>query len=624
MRLKSILAAFLCMSLILPGNSLLAQEGDDPVPPPALETKKTAKSLEATITGGFEKIKDSLQLDFQNQPSRTSAGVSDVYHVEWPTEEGEKPKVITIFQSTSQIVRFDRPLARVALSDTSVCDITTLGTQEVLIYCTKPGRINLLAWDANYQVALYDIQAVIQYQNLEQILLGIDPKAELEIVPYGNSLAVYGSSSTVEKAKKMEEAIKSFNPRAISYVRVMNPKQILLEVRFAEIDRRANKEYGLDGELITRFSTYRSFTGETHDGSQGTEDENLFTPRGSVRTQGTLSAPAPSTANEFWDYTTRDFRLSGYLRWLEQKNVLRLIARPNIIALDGQAASFVVGGETPYITATTTSSNVSFKEFGTKLAFTPTIMDNEKIRLQMRVEVSELDFSTTVSLQGTTVPTLVKTTHQTVSELGDNETMVVGGLVNQRINRVEKGVPFLDKIPVLERIFKRTEFERKDVELLILCTPHLIEPFVNPNKKELYPPREALEATSVYVPAYPDLHGDMINRLVVQDERYHDFDGFALKRAKEVENEFVRIKKRDNIMEKALHKFGGIKIQEEIDPIPPAPAQLSESELFTEPLEKALLEADETTPDAALEPDLNSAITSAPPATKPAATPPLT
>jgi pilus assembly protein CpaC len=578
--LKRIFALFLCLSLVFPGQAAWAEE--------ALAAEDDAIDAELGIGGGFDKIKDSLASDLKNLPARTTAGVSEIHTIQWPTADGEKPEAITIFQSTSQILRFDRQLSRVAVSDTGVCDITTLGTQEVLIYCTRPGRINLLAWDMEYQIAIYDIQSVIDYKKLQEIILGIDPSAQIQILPYANTVAVQGSASTIEKVKKIEEAVKAYNERALSYVRVIRPKQILLEVRFAEIDRRANNDYGLDGELISRFITTRSFTGETHGG--GTDAGSPFTAPGAVAAVEPLEAPDPDSSNEFFSYTDSGYKVQAFLRWLQQKNILKLTARPNLLALDGEEANFVVGGESPYITSSQTTTNVAFKEFGTKLAFKPTVMDNEQIRLQMRVEVSELDFSTTVSLQGTVVPTLVKTTHQTVAELGDNETIVVGGLVNQRINRVEKKVPFFGSLPGLEKLFSRTEYERKDVELLIVCTPHLIEPFENPDKKDLYPPKEVIEATGMYVPAYPDLHGDMINRLLIQQERYHDFDGFAHKRAKEIEEEFVRIKKRETLMEKALRKATGFKLIEEIDPLPPEPAPLEDSDLFTATLEDTPLE----------------------------------
>ncbi len=494
-----------------------------------------------------------------------TTAVEEVRYLKWPETDKPFSEKITITQSTSQILRFDRPLARVAVSNVDTCDITTLGAQEVLIYCRQSGRINLLVWDMDYQVAIFDVQSTVDTKKIREILENIDPKGIFRIVAYKDTFSVYGSASTNEKVKKIEEAAKNFNDKALSYVKVEKPKQILLEVRFAEIDRRANKDYGLDAEAISRFIVARSFTGET---SGGGLDALTFTPRSSVRAVETLDDPDPAFANEFFSYTTNRFRVQSFLRWLAQKNILKLTARPNLIALDGEQANFVVGGESPYITATQTSVNVAFKEFGTKLAFTPAVLDDDMIRLDMRVEVSELDFSSTISLQGTTVPTVIKTTHETVAELKDNETLVVGGLVNQRINRVEKKVPFLGSIPLLDKLFSRLEFERKDIELLIVVTPHIIEPFPNPVKKNLFPPADVLDATSVYVPAYPDLQADIINRMMIQGERYHDFDNFALHRAQEIEAEFVRVKERDNVMDHALRRMAGVRWREEREPFP--------------------------------------------------------
>lgn len=497
--------------------------------------------------------------------------VKDVRYLKWSDKEQEQTESITVVQGNSQILRFDRPLARVAVSSTDICDITTLGAQEVLLYCSKAGRINLLAWDQSYRIGMYRIQSTVDTSKLKELLDHIDPFAKLEIVPYGNSISIYGYASTNEKVKKIEETARYFSDRAVLYVRVQNPKQILLEVRFAEIDRRASSQYGLDWEAISRFVNLRGFTGEANSGA--VDGTNTFTPNRAAMLTEPLDDPDPTSANNFLSYTTTDFKIQAFLNYLSQRNILKLIARPNLLALDGQYANFVVGGESPYITATTTSSNVEFKEFGTKLGFSPQILDDGKIRLQMNVEVSELDFSSTVSLQGTVVPTLVKTTHQTVAELGDNQTLVVGGLINQRINKVEKRVPFLGRIPVIEKAFSRQEFERKDIELLIVVTPHIVNPFDSAAPKiEMYKPEAVADATSVSIPAYPDLQGDMINRLLVQDERYHEFDGFTMRRAKEIENEFIQVKERDGVINEVMKRTTGLKIQEKTKPFPPQKA----------------------------------------------------
>ncbi|MBI3307005.1 MAG: pilus assembly protein N-terminal domain-containing protein [Candidatus Omnitrophica bacterium] len=469
-----------------------------------------------------------------------NADIKEIRQLKWPQPE-DKTETLTIFRSTSQILRFDRPLKRVAVSNSSVCNLTTLGSQEILLYCPRTGKIDLIVWDSSLQTAVYYIQSVIDYPKLEEILRHIDPKANIKVIPYEGTVAVYGSSETAEKVKQIADATKAFNNRAISYVKIDKPKQILLEVRFAEIDRRASRTFGFDGETISRFIVTRSFTGEAHSGTT-VDADNAFTPRGGAAAIRQLVGPDPAKANAYFSYVNRSALIQGNLKWLVTKNILKLIARPNLIALDGQLANFVVGGETPFITSTVTSANVTFKEFGTKLSFTPNVGDHGVIRLSMKVELSELDFSSTVSLQGTTVPTIIKTSHQTIAELKDNQTLVVGGLINQRINRVEKKFPILGDIPGLDRLFKRLEFSRKDIELLIVVTPHLIEPFDNRQKKDLYPPEEVEKSTGIYVPAYPDDHADRMNRLMVQEEDYNDFDGFEWKRAKELEKEFVTIK----------------------------------------------------------------------------------
>lgn len=494
-------------------------------------------------------------------PESTPLNVQESRYLKWPVPEDEKKtETLTIFVSTSQVLRFDRALSRVAVSNTNICDITTLGPQEILLYCPKAGKVDLIVWDSSFQIATYYVQSVVDYKKLEEILSHIDPESEIKVVPYEDTVAIYGTAKTAEKMKQIADAAKAFNAKALSYVKVLKQKQIMLEVRFAEIDRKATRNYGLDGESISRFIVARSFTGGAHSGTVVDADSG-FTPRDAAMAVQQLTAPDPAKANGFFGYTSTRLKVQTNLEWLISKNILKLIARPNLVTLDGEQASFVVGGESPFITSTQTSVNVAFKEFGTKLSFLPNVIDEGKIRLKMQVEVSDLDFSSTVSLQGTTVPTIVKATHVTVAELKDEQTLVVGGLINQRINRVEKKFPVLGDIPLLDRLFKKLEFTRKDIELLIVVTPHIVEPFENTKKKEFYPPDEVAKVSSVYVPAYPDDHADRVNRLLVQDENYNDFDGFPFKRAKEIDKQFETIKskeksekKRKEIIQKKVEK----------------------------------------------------------------------
>ncbi len=493
-------------------------------------------------------------------PALEMDSIPQVRYLPWPTYEGTEGETLYIVKHTSQVLRFDRSVVRAAISNPSICDIVPLGKEEILIYCERTGRINLIVWDGSYQVASYDIQATVDQRKLYEVFSAIDPTAELEIVPFEESFAIYGTAETSLKVKKIRDAAVVFDAKAMSFVRVKEPKQILLEVRFAEVNRKANLDYGLDLDLMTnRFARMYSLLGAT--GAVPKSSSPLFTveaskgfrPRDSIIDYFPLNAATSSSLHNIGGgYVSAGKAIQYFLRWLEQKNILKIMARPNLLTRDGEEAKFLVGGETPVVTSNTNGTTVNYKEFGTRLNFTPEIIDDGVIQLKTETEVSELDFTQTVTVSGTTVPSLLRRHHQNVSALRDNETLVIGGMLTQRVNRIKRYFPILGQIPFLDRFFSRDEFSRTDVELLVVVTPHIVKPFQLGEKKILYNPEEVQKAARLIAPPYPDAQGDTINQLFIQEEGYRDFLEEDKVLADKIMRDLIREKRRKKAAEKEL------------------------------------------------------------------------
>lgn len=436
--------------------------------------------------------------------------------VQWPAYEGVKPETFSITKDTSQLFRFDREITRTATSNANIIDLTTIGDKDILVNAKTAGAANLLVWDKANQVAAYKIDSTLNLDKLAAVLANIDPKAELMHLPFNDTVAIYGTAETSLKLEQIEQAALAFDKKALSFVRLKNPKQILLEVRFAEVNRKKNKDFKLDAELINTYFTTRHFIGDT--GASAGDDASAFTPAGSPIAFTPIGSPDETTVDSFGQFVNDKWLVSGFMQWLEQKNVLKIIARPNMMAKDGEEASFVVGGEFPVPVSTNDRINIEYKEFGTKLKFTPEILDNEVIRLTVETEVSELDFSTTVSFGGVVVPSIIKRTHKTVAELRDNQSFVIAGLLTQKVDQVKKKMPILGSIPILGYFFRSDAFSRSDVELMVVITPHLVEPFEFGEDKEMYPPDQVSQAVQAFAPLYADSHGDAIHSLITQKE----------------------------------------------------------------------------------------------------------
>lgn len=453
--------------------------------------------------------------------SRTDHDAS-VKAIEWP-KPGSAPETVVIARGTSKVFRFDRAIERAAISDPAVCDITTIGGKDILINAKEAGVVNLIVWDAEDNIATYPLESTLNVDKLKSLLLQIDPESDLTVVPFNESVAVYGTAETSLKLQQIGDASKQFNKNALNFAKLRESKQVQLEVRFAEIDRKANKDFKFDLEAISGFQAFRSLTGQT--GASGVDYDNTsFTPQRGSATYTPLGLPAETFVNGFASYISDSTWIGSYIKYLEQKNILKITARPNLLAKDGEKASFIVGGEFPIPIATQENIDVEYKEFGTKLAFTPVMLDGELIRLTVDAEVSELDFTNTVSFGGFTLPSILKRNQQTVAEMHDGESMVIGGLVTQKINKIHRKMPILGDIPLVNNLFNATEFSRTDIEIIVVITPHIVRPFNMGEPKGNYDPVEVKQATRLHTSPYPDVQADAIKKMVAAGETYQEFE----------------------------------------------------------------------------------------------------
>ncbi|MFH1799586.1 MAG: pilus assembly protein N-terminal domain-containing protein [Candidatus Omnitrophota bacterium] len=457
-----------------------------------------------------------------------------VRYLQWPSNDVARSDTLYLSKDTSQVLRFDRNIARTAVSNSELCDFTPLSPKEILIYAKKPGLSNLIVWDDKDKIATYDVYSVLDTDKLKDILKSIDPDNFFRVVPFNETLAVYGMTSTAAKLKQIAQAVTSYDAKAVSFVTVKDPKQILLEVRFAEITRNGAEDYGLDLEafLTTRnhVASFRSLYGGN---ALNTDATNLVRPSPFAKQPfGSMVGPAfsdldsTSSADIVATVFGKNFTYAPILEWLQSKNVLKLIARPNLLAKDGEEAKFLVGGEYPVPLQTATAIEIDYKSYGTQLNFTPEILDNNVIRLKVKTEVSELDYANTVTLGGNTVPSIIERKHETVAELKDGETLMVGGMITQRISEVQRKLPILGDLPGLKFLFQRKEYSRGDVELVVIITPHIVSSFELQEKKKFFSPemvKKLEEAVEVYQPGFHDLQGDAINQVIIQGEQRADF-----------------------------------------------------------------------------------------------------
>ena len=272
------------------------------------------------------------------------------------------------------------------------------------------------------------------------------------------------------------------------------PRQVLLQVKFAAIDRTALTQIGFN-----LFSTNPKMIGAT-------TTEQFQTPRFSqLQTQ---NGQLPSTTVNFADLLNLfafrpDLNIGATVKALQERNLLQILAEPNLITLEGKDATFLAGGSFPFPTITTTPTGgatapvvtVQFKPFGVKLDFTPTITSQGSIDLKVAPEVSSLDFANAVTLQGFVIPALSQRRAETEVILKDGESFAIAGLIDNRVIETIDKVPGLGDLPILGKIFRSRSTQKSADELLVVVTPHFVRP-LSPEEKAKLP-----EMPSTFLPA---------------------------------------------------------------------------------------------------------------------------
>ncbi|MDQ3548035.1 MAG: type II and III secretion system protein family protein [Chloroflexota bacterium] len=361
-------------------------------------------------------------------------------------------------------------VTRIAVTNPEIADAVVVEPREILIDGKKAGTISLIVWAGGTRKN-YDLVVEPAITTLEQHLQALFPGEPIEVSVSEEAIVLSGTvSSTAVMLKAAEIAVSSSSKaKIINMLQVpggSESQQVMLQVRFAEVNQRAIKEAGLslfaNRERFSARSTTQQFAAPDFDdavpgGLAFSDFLNLF----------------------FYD---REQGIGGVLKALEQTGGFQSLAEPNLIAYNGQEASFLAGGEFPVPIAqgNTGAVTVEFKEFGIRLTFTPTIA-GDVIRLKVRPEVSTLDFNNGITLSGFRIPALTTRRAQTDVELRDGQSFAIAGLLDNISQNNGAAIPILSKLPVIGSLFKSKSDRAERTELLVLITPRLVRP-LNPDE----------------------------------------------------------------------------------------------------------------------------------------------
>jgi pilus assembly protein CpaC len=386
---------------------------------------------------------------------------------------------LSITVGKSALVDFTRPVTRVAVGLGDVAEATAVSPTEVMINGRAPGNTSLIVWEQGGERQFFNVAVHASRAASEDTLTAL--RRELRSALPGQNITISSENNlvflrgTVNDLASSDRAVQMASSAGkvvnLLYVNVPQaPPQILLKVRFASVDRNASKQLG-----INIFSTGAANT-------IGTVTTGQFSPPGVSLPSGTSPAAA-AISNALNIFLFRpDLNLGATIQAMEQQGLAEVLAEPNIIAEDGKQASFLAGGEYPYPTVQGTAGGVggaitiSFKEYGIRLTFIPTITPRGTIRLQVAPEVSALDFSNAVTISGFTEPAITVRRVTTEVELNEKQSFAIGGLLDNRETQTFTKIPFIGSVPILGKLFQSIQRNRTNTELIVIVTPEIVAP----------------------------------------------------------------------------------------------------------------------------------------------------
>ena len=378
---------------------------------------------------------------------------------------GFEQVVLTAGRSTVLNTPFD--VTRIAVTNPAIADAVVVQPREVLIDGKGPGTVSLIVWGANDR-RQYDVVVDPGVTTLQQTFQKLFPGEDIRVAMNEESIILTGSVSSNAIMLRAGEIADGMSAKTGVINMLQLPggsesQQVLLQVRVAEVNRRAIKELGVSFFVNRPDALGRVTTGQ-FSAPNFEEDKLVFS----------------DFLNLF--YFNRKEGLGTVIKALEQKGLFQSLAEPNLIAYNGQEASFLAGGEfpIPIVQGATGQVTIQFKEFGVKLNFRPTIA-GDVIRLKVRPEVSALDFNNGVTLEGFRVPALTMRRAETDVELRDGQSFAIAGLLNNLAQNDGANIPFLSQIPIIGYLFKSNAERLERSELMVLVTPRLVRPF-NPDE----------------------------------------------------------------------------------------------------------------------------------------------
>jgi pilus assembly protein CpaC len=375
---------------------------------------------------------------------------------------------LTVTVGKSLIIDSPLPIKRLAFANGTLIEAQGIGPKEVLLNGKAPGETSLTIWQDDGTRLIYDLTVRISPQRLNAVRQQIArdyPDADVNVTFDNDTAFVRGTVKHVTDADRIIAIVTTMS-KAVNLLKVEVPPvepQILLKVRFANVDRSVQTALGVNWASTAFNQTSAIGTG----------------PSLLSSLSGGLSQATPGSAANII-FLRPDINLLSEIQALESRSLLEMLAEPNLLTYSGTKASFTAGGEFPYLTPQPTAGgtifSVEFKPYGVLLNFLPRVTPQGTIHMQVAPEVSALDYTNTVTIEGTAVPGLTTRKVNTEVDLESGQTFIIAGMLDKQITEAFNKIPGLGDIPILGKLFQSKTITKNNSELMIIITPEIVRP----------------------------------------------------------------------------------------------------------------------------------------------------
>lgn len=383
----------------------------------------------------------------------------------------------------SQVVTTDVPIDRAMIGNDEVADVLPISDRSVYVLGKAMGTTSLTLYDrSNAIIAVMDISIGPDANGIREQISELIPGENINVGLSNGSIVLSGMVSDIGAADRAMRITKAFaGEKVVNLITVGGSQQVMLEVRFAEVSRSVGEELGVGGFLGNNNGDFGGALGGGASAVPGAD--------------GSTSLQISSITDSFGVFQALfnlgDLNIEAFLDTLESKGLSKTLAEPTLVALSGERASFLAGGEFPVPIVQAAGSgggnnaiSVQFKSFGVSLGFTPTVLGDRVINLVVEPEVSSIDPAASITVNGINIPGLQTRRASTTLELRDGESFALAGLISSDIETSVEQLPILGSLPIIGSLFRSTRYRKGETELLIIVTPRLVKP-IRPDQVRL-------------------------------------------------------------------------------------------------------------------------------------------